>query len=881
MFNATPGAIYLKALNEEALASQSFADLAQAIVNRTSFFIENNKRDPFDLFSNHGFVDWSFVIDSITGNNISKVNKEWVINYLNSRDDISQYQLFREISEALSSISFSDPDLGKAAFFYHSRNAQKIVDNLLSDTVSATDKASIVDYMLAQIDSGKSMGEMIEWAITTLDGIDHSDPVWGNAAMLFDNRIEVSRYYSVDKAINETDFPILIQILESVTIDPATVSLAKAVIDSQQESVKSLADLNGSNGFRLGGDLLGESFVTQSAGDINGDGFDDAIISDSLLRIFFIDREIVPSYLVFGKPDSFIPMITLSSLDGNAGFEFSGTSDQYSIISVSSVGDFNADGLDDVFIKTITDDTYSIGNYIVFGKASGFGSKFELDSLNGSNGFQLDEVTLQNWPYSARGLGDINGDGFDDFAIGLNNIGYVVFGKASESSPFFSLSSLDGSDGFQFIDGISINLKIGFSVNSAGDINGDGFSDLIVNARTFDGQNNPGGSYVVFGKASEFSATVNLSGLDGEAGFRLDDRSNNHNDDSSFLSASSAGDINGDGFDDLIIETSIDHNNSYYIIFGKASGFGPKFELNNLDGNDGFHLYRDGFVAFSASGAGDVNSDGFDDLIIGFPDIDIAGNVGAGTSYVVFGSASEFKPEIDLSRLDSSTGLRFDGIAKFEGSGERVSHAGDINGDGFGDVMISGRGSPGMYELGYPTVYAVFGNAAGNGIYHLGSPQSDLLDNHSSQTENFVSGDGNDTMIGGEGADVFYGGAGNDIIRVTTLDFHLINGGSGFDNLEVNGSGQSLVLADFQGRISGIEMINLTGNGDNTLTITALDLLNLSDSTNTLQIDGNTDDTIKILGGDWVDSGITDGYHSYTQGAAVLKIGVNVAVDFV
>ncbi|HMU65111.1 MAG TPA: integrin alpha [Nitrosomonas sp.] len=869
MFNATPGAIYLKALNEEALASQSFADLAQAIVNSTSFFIDNNKRDPFDLFSNHGFVDWSFVIDSITGNNISKVNKEWVINYLNSRDDISQYQLFREISEALSSISFSDPDLGKAAFFYHSKNAQKIVNNLLSDTISATDKASIVDYMLAQIDSGKSMGEMIEWAITSLDSIDHSDPVWGNAAMLFDNRIEVSRYYSVDKAINETDFPILIQILGSVTIDPATVSLTKLVIDSQQESVKSLADLNGSNGFRLGGDLLGESFLTQSAGDINGDGFDDALIkdfSDPLFRdAFFIDRELVPSYLVFGKPDSFIPTIALSSLDGNAGFEFSGTSDQYSIISVSSVGDFNADGFDDVFVKTVTDEIFPISSYIVFGKASSFGSKFELDSLNGINGFQLDEDTLQDRPHSASGLGDINGDGFDDFAISVNSTGYVVFGKASGFSPLLSLSSLDGNNGFQLMDS--------FSVNSAGDVNGDGFNDLAIIAADT--------SYVVFGKASGFSSTVNLSGLDGETGFRLDNRSNNHNDDSRFLSASSAGDINGDGFDDLIIETFTDHNINHYIVFGKASGFGPKFELSNLDGNDGFRFYRDGFVAFSASGAGDFNSDGFDDLIIGFPDIDIAGNVDAGASYVVFGSASEFKPEIDLSRLDSSTGLRFDGIAKFEGSGDRVSHAGDINGDGFGDVMISGRGAPGKLELGYPTVYAVFGNAAGNGIYHLGSPKADLLDNHSSQTESFVSGNGNDTMIGGEGGDVFYGGAGNDVIRVTTLDFHLINGGSGFDNLEVNGSGQSLVLADFQGRISGIEMINLAGTGDNTLTITALDLLNLSDSTNMLQIDGNTDDTIKILGSDWVDSGITDGYHSYTHGAAVLKIGVNIAVDFV
>ncbi len=868
MFNATPGAIYLQALNEEVLAGQSFADLAQAIVNSTSFFIGNNKYDPFTLGFGQGVVDWSSVIESMTGNHISTANKDWVIYYLNSRYDISQYQLFTEISETLSSIAFSDPDWGKVAFFYHSRNAQKIVDNLLSDTVSATDKASIVDYMLAQIDSGKSMGEMIEWAITALDGIDHSDPVWGNAAMLFDNRIEVSRYYSVDKAINETEIPILIQILESVTIDPATVSLAKLVIDSQQESVKSLADLNGSNGFRLGGDVLGESFVIKSAGDINGDGFDDVIISDSLGRDpLFIDRETVPSYLIFGKPDGFIPTIALSSLDGSAGFEFSGKSDAYSIISVSSIGDFNADGFDDLFVETGINDTYLTSSYIVFGKAVGFGSKFELDSLNGSNGFQLNGVALQDSISLLSSVGDINGDGLDDLIIVANSSGgsqqpnftsYVVFGKASGFGPFFSLSSLDGNNGFQLINEISTNLGIGFLGRSAGDFNGDGFDDLIVD------------DYVVFGKASGFSATVNLSSLDGRLGFRLVAQSN-------FLSASSAGDINGDGFDDLIIEAS-DNN---YIIFGKASGFGPQFVLGNLDGSDGFRFYRDGFISFSLSRAGDVNSDGFDDVIVGFPRVDVAGNVDAGTSYVLFGSASKFKPEMDLSRLDSSTGLRLDGVAKFEYSGWRVNHAGDINGDGFGDVMISGAGAPSLYELGYPTVYAVFGNAAGNGIYHLGSPKADLLDNQSPQAERFVSGDGNDTMIGGEGGDVFYGGAGNDIIRVTTLDFHLINGGSGFDNLEVNGSGQSLVLADFQGRISGIEMINLAGTGDNTLTIAALDLLNLSDSTNMLQIDGNTDDTIKILGSDWVDSGITDGYHSYTQGAAVLKIGVNVAVDFV
>ena len=456
LFNATPGAIYFKALNAEMIAGLSFADLAQSIVNSTSFFIGNNKYDPFTLGFGQGFVDWSSVIESMTGNHISTANKDWVIYYLNSRYDISQYQLFTEISETLSSIAFSDPELGKAAFFYHSKNAQKIVNNLLSDTISAIDKAPIVDYMLAQIDSGKSMGEMIEWAITSLDSIDHSDPIWGNAAVLFDNRIDVSRYYSVDKAINETEILILIQILESVTIDPATVSVSKTVIDSQPKLVKSLADLNGSNGFRLGGDVLGESFVIKSAGDINGDGFDDVIISDSLGKDpFFIDRETVPSYLIFGKPDGFIPTIALSSLDGSAGFEFSGKSDAYSIISVSSIGDFNADGFDDLFVETGTNDTYLTSSYIVFGKAVGFGSKFELDSLNGSNGFQLNGVALQNSISLLSSVGDINGDGLVDLIIVANSsdgsqqpnfTSYVVFGKASGFGPFFSLSSLDGNN---------------------------------------------------------------------------------------------------------------------------------------------------------------------------------------------------------------------------------------------------------------------------------------------------------------------------------------------------------------------------------------------------------------------------------------------------
>ena len=90
------------------------------------------------------------------------------------------------------------------------------------------------------------------------------------------------------------------------------------------------------------------------------------------------------------------------------------------------------------------------------------------------------------------------------------------------STPVFNLSNLDGSIGFR-LDGVSLGDSSGTSVSNAGDVNGDGFADVIVGAPNA-GPNGPssGSSYVVFGKASGFDATMDLSSLDGRNGFRLD-----------------------------------------------------------------------------------------------------------------------------------------------------------------------------------------------------------------------------------------------------------------------------------------------------------------------------------------------------------------------
>uniref|UniRef100_UPI0035CA46D5 cadherin-like domain-containing protein n=1 Tax=uncultured Nostoc sp. TaxID=340711 RepID=UPI0035CA46D5 len=196
----------------------------------------------------------------------------------------------------------------------------------------------------------------------------------------------------------------------------------------------------------------------------------------------------------------------------------------------------------------------------------------------------------------------------------------------------------------------------------------------------------------VFGKSSGFGASFDLSSLDGSNGFTI----NGINPYDSLGSGSSAGDFNGDGIDDLIIGASGSlYGSDYspgtvgkiYIVFGKNSGFGSVLNLSSLDGSNGFAINGNS-VGISFSSAGDINGDGFDDVIIGVPDADTNGNPRTGESYVVFGSSSSFGASFDLSSLDGSNGFVINGIDTVNFLGSSVSNAGDFNGDGSDDLII-------------------------------------------------------------------------------------------------------------------------------------------------------------------------------------------------
>ncbi len=649
-------------------------------------------------------------------------------------------------------------------------------------------------------------------------------------------------------------------------------------------ATKDLSSLDGHDGFRVHGMTTYNSsgIVIDNGGDINGDGIEDMIVSESATT--FSNETLSHAYVVFGKTTGFEEDIDLTSLDGEDGFSLQGASG--SSDRIERAGDINGDGFADVIVSSVTTDSNgqsSSSSAVVFGRASGFDPVVDLTSLDGQNGFLFKVNAGGQSVYTVHVAGDVNGDGLADVIVGDpqadphgdgSGSTYVVFGRTSGFDAVLDLSSLDGQTGFR-LDGEE-EKDYASGITSVGDINGDGFDDVVIDAPGANKVPNNyynsslGARYIVFGKASGFDAHMDLSSLDGNNGFRL-------NGPELMRGISSAGDINGDGSEDILISSSVfARYSSYdtgYVVFGKASGFDAAMDIGDLDGSNGFQMTLGGlYTATSFSHAGDVNGDGFDDLIAGVQD-----GSNSGVSYLVLGQASGF-PAM-LSDSDDSIGVRLEQEQAGQ-FGYSVSDAGDVNGDGFEDVIVS---APGVGPNGENTdlSYVIFGRSSFQSDQTIRGTSGDDTLTGTTGNDRFEAGDGNDSLLGRGGADVFEAGAGDDAIRIGDLTFASIDGGDGNDALHLAGANLNLDLTTLGSNIHGIETICLYGRGDNTLTLSADSLLNLSDSTNTLKVHGNSGDHISLQDDGWVDSGSHGFYHTYTHDEAVLLVGANVTVEFV
>ncbi|MBX9254597.1 FG-GAP repeat protein [Desmonostoc muscorum CCALA 125] len=278
----------------------------------------------------------------------------------------------------------------------------------------------------------------------------------------------------------------------------------------------------------------------------------------------------------------------------------------------------------------------------------------------------------------------------------------------------------------------------------------------------------------------------NFSSLDGNNGFAI----NGNGFDSLGNSVSNGGDVNGDHIDDLIIGAP--GTGKSYVVFGSTSGFNASLDLSNLNGSNGFAINGNAsdFFAASVSSAGDINHDGIADLIIGAP----GAALGAGQSYVFFGSTTGFNASFDLSNLNGSNGFAINGIngrnsdGLSDSSGNSVSNAGDINHDGIDDLIIGASNA----ASGAGQSYVVFGSTSGfNVSLNLsdlnGSNGFAINGNGTDSSGNSVSSAGDvnhdgiaDLIIGAQGTGKSYVVFGSTSGFNPSLDLSSLNGSNGF-----------------------------------------------------------------------------------------------------
>ena len=434
---------------------------------------------------------------------------------------------------------------------------------------------------------------------------------------------------------------------------------------------------------------------------------------------------------------------------------------QINYMDVSAAGDVNNDGIDDFIIGAKTNkeesasDWYNGKSYVVFGNnntdGSTFSSELNVRELTGQDGFAIYGIKNSHSGHSVSAAGDVNGDGVDDLIVGApygdptdrDNAGqsFVVYGKDSTNNqdfdPLVRLDALGQGDGF-IINGINAEDKAGVKVASAGDVNNDGNDDILITSTVaYDGN---GATYVVYGRggdAGTFPLNFDLSTLSGSAsthGFVIKGPASSgsgHSAASSGYSVSSTPDINGDDIDDLIIRAphAASTVGQAFVVFGKNSqagdNFSPVFDLSDLDneaadGSAGFVIEgAQGLTEFAGSSvsyAGDINNDGVGDLIVGAPKTK-EGPADESTQYfgktfVVFGKAmpsdeTSARTEVNLSDIANGGGT--DGFIinsepnSTDYTGQYLSYAGDVNGDGIHDLIIGSRNGKSYVVFGENT----------------------------------------------------------------------------------------------------------------------------------------------------------------------------------
>ena len=419
-------------------------------------------------------------------------------------------------------------------------------------------------------------------------------------------------------------------------------------------------------------------FSVAPAGDVNGDGYSDAIVG-----AFKYDNGETDEGAAFvwhgsanglneGTPGD--PTNAVWMAQGNQANACLGT-------SVATAGDVNGDSYSDVIVGAIWYDNGQEDEgaaWVFLGSDAGLDYEWVTRKESNQAGADMGRAVGT--------AGDVNGDGYADIIVGAPYYNAVRVGRAWVwyGSPTGPTGSSVWSD-----DGEANNNSFGYAVATAGDVNGDGYADVIVGAPGTIGAGQQGYVNVYHGGPSSLGSSVGWS------------RDSNQAEAHFGHAVATAGDVNGDGYADIVIGTpdwdgGQANEGKVWVYHGGADGPSDTSDWSK-EPNQAEALF-----GYAVGTAGDVNGDGYDDLIIGAPQYD-ASHIDEGVAFVYHGSADGLSAFSDWSRGCNQEGAQF---------GYAVGAAGDVNGDGYLDVIVGGP-SWSNGETNEGGVWAYYGSADG------------------------------------------------------------------------------------------------------------------------------------------------------------------------
>ncbi len=414
-------------------------------------------------------------------------------------------------------------------------------------------------------------------------------------------------------------------------------------------------------------DAFGETVAT--AGDITGDGYSDIIVSAPGFTNGQANEG--AAFVWHGSATGLGPTGTTANADWIV--EGNQVNSAYALISSGTAGDVNGDGYGDLVVGfgLSTNGQANEGRaFIWLGSSTGLGSNGTPSNADWSA--ESDQASAQ-FGCSVATAGDVNGDGLSDVIVGALEYDNP---SSNEGRAYLYLGGTDGpadTPGWSD-DGGQAGANLGWSVASAGDVNGDGYADVVVGAPAFDnGQVGEGRAFLYLGGQFGPSSSPNWTSESNQANAQYG------------WAVAGAGDVNGDGYDDVIVSALAYDNGEIdegrvWLFLGSASGLGATSSWR-AESNQASALFGN-----SIGTAGDVNGDGYSDVIIGANTYD-NGQTDEGRAFVWYGSSSDLGADgtpanADWSAESNQSSARF---------GNAVATAGDVNGDGYSDVIVGAR----------------------------------------------------------------------------------------------------------------------------------------------------------------------------------------------